>query len=147
MISLHYHFSNQARTNPLFHYSLKVSLDAFLTVISPEQDTGFAQLIATGGGLFREGVRCATSAISLKLLSHVETQRLNGTLNRTRQYREFLRQAILDLINLSEERITQGETNVENHMFLSMTLAQVKAVEADNPLQVIRAARHSLVMQ
>ena len=47
MIPLHYSFSNQAHTNPLFHYSLQVSLDAALAIISPEPDTGFAQLITT----------------------------------------------------------------------------------------------------
>ncbi|RHZ51787.1 uncharacterized protein CDV56_102081 [Aspergillus thermomutatus] len=146
MIPLHYSFSNQARTNPLFHYSLKLSLDAALAMVSPEPDHGFARLMATGGGVFREGVRCATSAISLELLAHVETQRLNGTLHRTRQYRDFLKQAVRDLISLSEERIRQGETNVKNHMFLSMILAQAEAVEAGVPveLQVARAARDSL---
>ncbi|KAF7184681.1 hypothetical protein CNMCM7691_006043 [Aspergillus felis] len=133
MIPLHYSFSNQARTNPLFHYSLKLSLDAALAMVSPEPDHGFARLMATGGGVFREGVRCATSAISLELLAHVETQRLNGTLHRTRQYRDFLKQAVRDLISLSEERIRQGETNVKNHMFLSMILAQAEAVEAGVP--------------
>jgi hypothetical protein len=146
MIPLHYSFSNQARTNPIFHYSLKLSLDAALAIISPEPDPGFARVLATGGGAFREGVRCATSAISLELLAHVETQRLNGTLHRTRQYRDFLKQAVRDLISLSEERIRQGETNVKNHMFLSMILAQAEAVEAgiQVELQVARAARDSL---
>ncbi|KAF7596503.1 hypothetical protein BBP40_001375 [Aspergillus hancockii] len=146
MIPLHYSFSNQARANPLFYYSLKLSLDAALAMVSPEPDDGFSRLMATGGGLFREGVRCATSAISLELLAHVETQRLNGTLHRTGQYREFLKQAVRDLIVLSEERIRQGETNVKNVMFLSMILAQVDAVEAGGlvEVQVARAARDSL---
>ncbi|KAJ6101109.1 hypothetical protein N7499_000739 [Penicillium canescens] len=131
--TLQYSFSKQARTNPLFHYSLKASINAALAIISPEPDTGFAQLMAMGGRLF-QGVRCATSAISLELLSHVKTQWLNGILNRTRQYRGFLKQAVLDIINLSEDRIRQGETNVKNDTFLSIILAQVKAVEADKPV-------------
>ncbi|KAJ5895286.1 hypothetical protein N7495_006977 [Penicillium taxi] len=146
MIPLHYSFSNQARTNPLYHYSLKVSLDAALAIVSPEVDDRFSRLMATGGGLFREGIRCATSAISLELLAHVETQRLNGTLHRTVQYREFLKQTVFDLIGMSEERIRQGETNVKNHMFLRMILAQAVAVEMEAPveLQVALAARESL---
>ncbi|PKX88602.1 uncharacterized protein P174DRAFT_436111 [Aspergillus novofumigatus IBT 16806] len=68
-------------------------------------DAALARLMATAGGLFREGIRCATSAISLKLLAHVETQHLNGTLHRTRQYRDFLKQAVRDHIPQSEERI------------------------------------------
>ncbi|PKX93962.1 C6 zinc finger domain protein [Aspergillus novofumigatus IBT 16806] len=131
MIPLHYSFSNQACTNPLFHYSLKLSLDAALAMVSPEPDHSFARLMATGGGP-------SGRAISLELLAHVETQRLNGTLHRTRQYRDFLKQAVHDLISLSEERIRQGETNVKNHTFLSMILAQAEA------LRVVRAARDSL---
>jgi hypothetical protein len=42
-------------------------------MISPEPDRGFAQLIAIGGGTLRESIRYATSAISLELLTHVET--------------------------------------------------------------------------
>ncbi|RAH65075.1 uncharacterized protein BO66DRAFT_475273 [Aspergillus aculeatinus CBS 121060] len=146
MIPLHYYFSNQARSSPLFHYSLKLSLDAALALVSPEPDPLFARLMATGGGLFREGIRCATSAISLELLAHAETQRLNGTLYRTRQYREFLKQVVRDLIALSEDRIRQGETNVKNHMFLRMILAQVEAVETGKAveIEVARAARDSL---
>ncbi|GFF46664.1 hypothetical protein IFM58399_07852 [Aspergillus lentulus] len=146
MIPLHYSFSNQARTNHLFHYSLKLSLDAALAMVSPEPDSAFARLMATAGGLFREGIRCATSAISLELLAHVETQRLNGTLHRTHQYHDFLKQAVRDLIAQSEERILLGETNVKNHMFLSMILAQAEAVEAGGEVEVwvARAARDSL---
>jgi hypothetical protein len=146
MIPLHYSFSNQVRTNPIFHYSLKLSLEAALAMVSPEPDPAFARLLATGGGLFREGIRCATLAMSLELLVHVENQRLNGTLHRTRQYRDFLKQAVRDLIALSEERIRLGETNVKNHMFLCMFLAQAEAVEAGEEVEVwvARAARDSL---
>jgi hypothetical protein len=70
LIPLHFPFSHQARTNPLFHYSLKVSIDAALALVSPEDDGGmFGRLMAIGGGLFREGIRSATAAISLELLA------------------------------------------------------------------------------
>jgi hypothetical protein len=67
-------------------------------------------------------------------------------LHRTRQYRDVLKQAVRDLIALSEERIRLGETNVKSHMFLSMILAQAEAVEAggDVEVRVTRAARDSL---
>ena len=146
MIPLHYFFSSQARANPLFHYSLKLSLDAAFAITSPEPDDGFSRLMTTGGGLFREGIRCASSAIGLGLLTHVEMQRLDGTLRRTRQFHDILKEAIRDLISLSKERIQQGETNVKNHMFLSMILAQAEAVEVHGrvELQVACAARDSL---
>lgn len=146
VIPLNYVYSNQARINPIYRQSLKLSLDAAMAIISPEPDDSFARLIATGGGMFREGIRCALTAVSLELLTHVETQRLDGTLQRAREYRELLKQAVRDLIRLSEERIRLGETNVKSYMFLSMILAQVEAVEAGGPvaLQVARSARDSL---
>lgn len=148
MIPLHYSFSNQARTNPLFHYSLKLSLDAALALVSPETDPGgtFSRLMATGGGLFREGLRCAITAISLELLTHVGAQQKSGTLHRTPQHRELIKRAVRDLVALSEDRIRHGETNVKSHMFLSMILAQVEAVEAgaDVRLAIARSAADSL---
>ncbi|KAJ4422253.1 hypothetical protein N0V82_003113 [Gnomoniopsis sp. IMI 355080] len=148
MIPLHYFFSNQARTNPLFHYSLNLSLDAALALVSPEPDPSgdFARLMATGGGLFREGLRCAITAISLELLTHVSAQQQNGTLHRAPQHRELIKGAVRDLIALSEERIRRGETNVKSHMFLNMTLAQVEAVEAGAEIRraIARSAMDSL---
>lgn len=82
LIPLHSPFSHQARTNPLFQPSAKISLDAALALTSPEPehnpdnagdangdgDCGkFARLLSLGGGLFREGIRSATTAVTLAL--------------------------------------------------------------------------------
>ncbi|KAM4058866.1 fungal zn(2)-Cys(6) binuclear cluster domain-containing protein [Hirsutella rhossiliensis] len=148
LIPLHCPFASKARTNPLFHYSLKASLDTALAIISPEPDPGFSRLMAIGGGLFREGFRYASAIISLELVTQVEAQRRDGTLHRNAQYRDFLKHAMRDMIALSSERIRQGETNIKGHMFLSMLMAQVEAMEADTPcdveLQIARSARDSL---
>ncbi|SPQ19355.1 205fc1b6-2513-496d-9409-9095ae86af20 [Thermothielavioides terrestris] len=147
IIPLHYPFSHQARVNPLFHRSVKLSLDAGLALVSPEPDDGmFTRLTTISGGMFREGFRSATTAISLELLTHVATQRSDGSLHRVPQYRGFLKQAVRDLIGVSEQRIRMGETNVKSHMFLSMILAEVEAVEDGKPVEVevARAARDSL---
>lgn len=71
LLPLPFPFTHQARTNPLFHYSLKVSLDAALALVSPERDDDgmFGRLLVTSGGLFRDGIRCAMAAISLELLA------------------------------------------------------------------------------
>ncbi|RYP85933.1 hypothetical protein DL769_000870 [Monosporascus sp. CRB-8-3] len=145
MIPLHCAFASRARTNPLFYYSLKVSLDVSLALLSPEPDEGFSRLMA-GGGWFREGIRYASSVISLELIAQAEAQRLDGTLNRNSQYRDLLKQAMRDMISLSAERIQRGETNVKNHMFMSMVMAQTEAIEADTPceLKVAQSARDSL---
>ncbi|KAF9766023.1 hypothetical protein IL306_001601 [Fusarium sp. DS 682] len=146
MIPLHFFFSNRAHTNPIYYYSLKLNLDAATALMSPEPDAGFSRLMASGGGLFREGIRVASIAVGLELLIHTQAQRLDGTLHRTSQYRQLLKQSIRDMIALSEERIRQGETNVKNHMFFSMILGQAEAIETESsiPLQIAQSARDSL---
>lgn len=154
IIPMHYRFSHAASTNPLFQSSVKLSLDAALALIGPSQSDGdgdgddnpFGRLLVIGGGLYREGLRCATTAITLALLSHLETQRGDGSLHRAPQYRRFLMQVVRDLVGLAERRIRHGETNVKSHFFLSIVLAQVEAVEQGREVEVevARAARDSL---
>ncbi|KAL2410410.1 Transcription factor asR3 [Exophiala dermatitidis] len=147
IIPLHYSFSNQARINPMYYYSLKLSLDAALAIMSPEEpDPGFKRLMTSAGGLFREGFRVAMMGPCLELLVHVQAQASDGTLHRTTQYRDLLKQVVRDMISLAEQRIRHGETNVKSHMFLSMVLAQVQAIEDDLPvdLQLAKSARDSL---
>ncbi|KAK8017780.1 hypothetical protein PG993_014106 [Apiospora rasikravindrae] len=128
MIPLHYPFSNQARTNPMYYYSLKLTRRPR----SPDGSRSFfARLTALGGGLFRAGVRAAITALTLDLLTRVQEQRLDGTLARHAPHRAPAKQAVRDLIALSEERVRLGETNVKGHMFLCMILAQVEAVEEE----------------
>ena len=128
MIPLHCSFISEAQSNPLFYYSRKASLDAATAIISPEPDQSFSSLMAIGGGLFREGIRCAVTVIGIELLSQVEAQRLDGTLHRNNKYIELLKQLLKERIALSTERIRQGETNIKTHMFLSMILAQAEAM-------------------
>ncbi|KAK8135570.1 hypothetical protein PG984_003510 [Apiospora sp. TS-2023a] len=166
MIPLHYSFSNQARTNPLYYYSLKLSTDTAIALTQPqpqhEHDNNhfadddesralFARLMALGGGLFRAGVRGAISALTLDLLTRVQEQRLDATLACHAPHRAPAKRAVRDLIALSEERIRLGETNVKGHMFLCMILAQVEAVEGEGSdevpsveVAVAQAARDSL---
>lgn len=146
MVPLHCPFASKARTNPLFHYSLKASLDAAMYIVSPEPDEGFSHLMAIGGGMFREGFRYACTVISLELLAQVEAQRLDGTLRRNHQYIDLLKQSVKDLMWLSLDRIRQGETNIKSHMFLSMILAQAEAMEEGTSceLKMAQSARDSL---
>ena len=131
MIPLHYPFASKARTNPLFEYSLKTSIDTAMSIISPEPDERFSRLMSIGGGLFREGFRYASAILTCELLAQVEAQRLDGTPRRNSQYRELLKQALRDMISMSTQRIRQGETNIKGHVFMSMVLAQAEAIEAD----------------
>ncbi|KAL2289501.1 hypothetical protein FJTKL_01771 [Diaporthe vaccinii] len=146
MLPLHMSFSSRSRAEPSYRHSRQASLDAALAITSPEPDARYKRLMAAGGGMFREGQRCALTAVGLELIAHAEAQRLDGTLGRVGAYRDMLKGAVRDLLSLSEERVRLGETNVKSHMFLSMILAQVGALEAGVPveLEVARATRDSL---
>ncbi|KAF8853285.1 hypothetical protein BDZ45DRAFT_716622 [Acephala macrosclerotiorum] len=146
LIPLHFPLAIKAQTNPLFCYSLKVNLDVAMATISPELDEAFSHLMAIGGGTFREGIWYASAVISLELITQVQAQRMDGTLHRKSQHTENLKQAMRDMISLSTERMRQGETNVRSHMFLSMIMAQVEAIETGTPceLNIVRSAVQSL---
>ena len=146
MIPLHCPFTNKARTHPLLSSSLKASIDTAMAIVSPEPDEGFSRLMATGGGLFREGIWCAMTVISIELLAQVEAQHADGTLHRNYGYIGLLKQIVNDLISFSAERIRQGETNIKSHMFLSMIIAQIEAKlsGANCELSIAQSAKDSL---
>ncbi|KAL6886163.1 hypothetical protein HDV57DRAFT_379159 [Trichoderma longibrachiatum] len=148
LIPLHCPFAHKARTNPLLHYSLKVSLDAAMAIVYPESDEGFSNLMAIGGGLFREGIRYATSIVSLELLAQSEAHYMDGTLHRNLHHISHLKKAMEELMSLSLERVRRGETNIKNHMFLSMVMAQAEAMERGEPgeLRIAKSARDSVSM-
>lgn len=141
MIPLHCAFACKARTNPLFQSSLKICCDTALALVSPEPDEKFSRLTATSGGLFREGIRLACSVIGVELIAETEAQDKDGTLHRISAYRNVLKQAAKDLVVFSAETIRQGENNVKMHMFLSMVLAQVEAIEEGKALKPRMARR------
>jgi hypothetical protein len=146
IIPLHCPFASKSKTNPEFYFSRKASLDAAMAILSPEPDQDYLRLMAVGGGGYREGIRCAGTALSLEFLSHVEDQRLDGTLQRNPQYRQLLKGVLEDLLSLSTERIQAGETNIKMHTFLCMILAQAEAIQEDVPCEpkVTQAAKDSL---
>jgi hypothetical protein len=146
MIPLHCPFINKARINPLLSSSLKASVDAAMAIMSPEPDEGFSRLMATGGGLFREGIWCAMTIISIELLAQVESQRVDGTLHRNPRYIELLKKIAHDLVTFSVDRIRHGETNIKGHMFLSMIMSQVEAKQsgADCEMSIAQGAKDSL---
>jgi hypothetical protein len=146
LIPLHCLFASKAQENPLFYYSLKVNLDVAMAIVFPEPDDGFSRIMATGGGLFREGFWYATSIIGREILSQVSVQHREGTLYRNAQQRELLKQAVRDMISLAVARMHQGDTNVKIHMFLSMIMAQTEAMEEGVPceLMIAQGARDSL---
>ncbi|KAI0798329.1 hypothetical protein GGR55DRAFT_672628 [Xylaria sp. FL0064] len=148
LIPLHCPFASEGRTNPLFHYSQKIVLETALAIISPAPDESFSRLMATGGGMYREGLRYATAALAFLLLAQAQAQRDDGTFQNSTRQLEFLKQAVLDITALSWERIRQGETNIKGPMFLSIVLALANAADKDDLCEFTMAqnARDSLFL-
>ncbi|CAI7605029.1 unnamed protein product [Penicillium bialowiezense] len=146
MMPLHCPFTDKARTNPLLSSSLKATLEAAMAIMSPEPDDAFSRLMAIGGGVFREGIWCAMTVISIELLGQTEAQSIDGTLHRNHRYIGLLKSIATDMLSLSVERIRQGETNIKGHMFMSMIIAQVEAKQsgADSELSIAQSAKSSL---
>ena len=142
----HCPFACRARTNPLFHYSCKASLDAAIAIVSPEPDESFSRLMVIGGGFFKDAIRFASVAMSVELLAQTEIQLLALTLHRNLEYRAVLQRALNNLTLLSAERIKHGEYNVWNHTFLSMVMAETESIEAGTSygFKVAQSARDSL---
>lgn len=148
LIPLHCPFACQAPANPLFHYSQQATLDAGLAFLSPEPDDYFSRLMATGGGMYKEGFRCATSAVTLELLVQAQAQRSNGTFQTSTRQLDVLKQAVNDITALSWERIRQGETNIKGPMFLCIVLVMANSADRDAfcELTMAKNARDSLVL-
>ncbi|KAJ6785107.1 hypothetical protein PWT90_03564 [Aphanocladium album] len=145
-VPLHSPFACEARTTPTFHSSLKACCDASLALINPEPDERFERLLDFAGGLFREGLRSANTAISLDLIIQTKMQQADGTLHRTRLLRDALKQSVTDMLKRCDVRIHNGETNVKSFVFLSMVLAMAEAIENDVPceMRIAESARDAI---
>lgn len=150
LLALHCPFATQAQEVPLYEGSVKSSLDAAMSILSPEPNDTFSRMLAVAGGLFKQTLRSAMMSVSLELLIQVERQRLDGTLHRSQQYRMILAQKLEDMVELSTRRIRHGETNIKGPMFLRMILAQAEAGATGSSGSpdgtIARAARESLEM-
>lgn len=145
LIPLHGPFASKARTNPLFHYSRRVSVDAAMAIVSPEPCEPYTRLMTLGGNLLREGLRCAITAINLELVVQADSDRLDGTLHRPSPFTEVLKKAVKDMMALSEEQIKKHETNVKLHTLLASILAIVDAgSDASMRKRVAQAAIDSM---
>jgi hypothetical protein len=127
-------------------YYLKLSLDAAMALLSPAPDASYGQLITNAGGSFREGIRCAGTMIGIEFIAEIQSRRRDGTLHRTQGLKDVLRQYLEKLLDVSADRIQQGETNVKMHTFIAMILAYGKAMEMNVPsdIKVADAAKESL---
>lgn len=145
LLPLHCLFANEARAQPIFYYSVKVSLDTAAAIVSFDSDEKFARLMTVAGGMFREGIRYAYATIAMEVLAQSQSHSLSREVDNATSATPF-RNLTHHLNDQSLERIKKGETNVKGPMFLSMVMTQAEGGEDGRPLRLrtAEAARDSL---
>ena len=148
LLALHRPFAIKARKDPRYYFSRKVCLEQALTISSPHADDDFSRLVAIGGGIFREIMTHCALTIGLELITQLQEDERNMTLQRNRQQRQPLHEAVRRIIDLSKERLRVSETNVKGLLFLSMALGQAEAIEAGTSQDdgILRAAKASIAI-
>ena len=129
LLSLHLPYSVKARKDPHFYFSRKVCLEQALIISTPQRDEDFTRILSLGGGMFREIMTLGAFALCLELITQLEEDNANLSIDRNNAQRKPYRDAIQQVIDLAEERLRLGETNIKGYLFLSMALGQINAME------------------
>ena len=145
LLSLHLPFALKARKDPHFYFSRKVCLEQALIISMPQPDEDFKQLISLGGGMFREIMTLGAFGLCLELISQLEEDSVNLSVGINRAQRKPYRDAIKAVVDIAEERLQLGETNIKGYLFLSMALGQIDAMENGEVIEegIYKAAKES----
>jgi hypothetical protein len=150
ILILHRPFAAKARTDPRYYFSRKVCLDSSLIMLTypsslpnspppePGIDDDYTRLKLVGGGFFKGIIVHGNMTLFSELLSQIE----EGTPS---VHRQPLKAVFRDVIDLAAKRIALVENNVKGHLFSTIVLAQVEALEqgVDPEQAVLKAARES----
>ena len=164
LLSVHRPFAVKAQNSePRYYFSRKVVLDCAMTVLSyPSTDPkatlpidameagyrdDYTWLKTMSGGFQKGFIVHAAMVIFAELLTMIEED--TGMNDQGSLAREPLKQALRDIIELASERIRTLENNVKGHLFISIVLAQVEAMEqgwSEKEVEqaVLKAAEESL---
>ncbi|OAP55219.1 hypothetical protein AYL99_10919 [Fonsecaea erecta] len=150
LLHLHRPLAGRARSNPIYYFSRKLSLDAAMAILSPvSKNAEFAHLVLQGAGIFKNRMIHASLAVASELLMEVEEQG-PGEYHLSSQepsgYRTMLMDALREALRQSTERIRLGETNVKLHMKLSMAFRQTEVAGENSSFiqQLAQSAKESL---
>ncbi|KAE8445746.1 hypothetical protein EG329_012925 [Mollisiaceae sp. DMI_Dod_QoI] len=148
LISLHLPWAVKARTNPQFYFSRKICLDTCLSIVSFSPSTDYLRLLTLGDGIWCDIGKLPPLVIALELIMQLEEEALNPLppSAHAKAMREPLIQAIRDTIRLKGERLREGGMNAKCHLFSSMTLGQIEAMEKGEDVEqgIAEAAIKSL---
>ncbi|KAL2060369.1 hypothetical protein VTL71DRAFT_9764 [Oculimacula yallundae] len=158
LLTLHRPFSARATRDPRFYFSRKMCVDiatTFLTYPStspsePQLPEGhqddFTRMTIMRGGFTKGLVIHACIVIFSEILAQLDEE--TTFTNQSRLAREPLKNLLRVAIDLLAKRIELAENNVKGHLFISVVLAQIEAMEVgSNPEHsVIEAGQKSAAL-
>lgn len=140
LLLVHRPFAAKGLKDPHYYFSSKTCLDTAITMlkypcsdhtatlsVSSDMRGDYAQLKTTSGGFFKSIMVHVSMVIFAQLWSQIEED--NTFSAHEKSNREPLKQCLRDVITLSAARIAEVENNIKGHLFMSLIMAQVEAME------------------
>ncbi|KAH6698135.1 hypothetical protein BKA61DRAFT_246673 [Leptodontidium sp. MPI-SDFR-AT-0119] len=156
LLTLHRPFSSRATRDPRYYFSRKMCLDlatTFLTYPStnpsepplPEgHHDDYTRMTIMRGGFCKGLLVHACIVIFAEILAQLDEE--TSFTDQSRLAREPLKQLLRDAVTLLAKRIELAENNVKGHLFISVVLAQIEALEdGANPEQCVMEAGYKSV--
>jgi hypothetical protein len=158
LLIIHRLFATKAQDDPRYYFSRKVSLDCAVTMLSypssnsssPRTESGlkddYTLLKSTASSFFKTIMVHAAIVIFAELCMQLEED--SSFTEQSRAAREPLKEIMRDVIKLSAERLAVVENNVKCHLFTSVILAQIEALDNGTSPEsaVLEAAKNSALL-
>ncbi|XMA20749.1 hypothetical protein WAI453_013540 [Rhynchosporium graminicola] len=158
LLTLHRPFSARATRDPRFYFSRKMCLDLatmFLTYPStnssePSPPEGhqddYTRMTILRGGFCKGLIINACIVIFSEIIAQLEEE--TTFTDQSRMAREPLKNLLRGAVDLLAKRVEFAENNVKGHLFISVVLAQIEALEvgANQEVNVIEAGRKSVAL-
>ena len=157
LIALHRPFAIKAGSDPRYYYSLKIYTDSAIAVLEHPDPEVIAFTPETehhddyhrfclSGGYLKEVMIHAVIAVYLQMVIPLEEDPDMTFTQERRRSREPYRRLLEQTIEISRQRIAfGGETNIKGHLFMSVALGHINALEAGRPSEegILEAAQCS----
>jgi hypothetical protein len=158
LLIIHRLFAVKAQDDPRYYFSRKVSLDCAVTMLSyPSSNSGsprtepglkddYTLLKSTASGYFKTTLVHSSLVIFAELSMQLEED--SSLTKQSRAAREPLKEIMREIVKLSADRLTAVDNNVKCHLFTSVILAQIEALDnGTNPeAAVLESAKNSAML-
>lgn len=133
LLVLHRPWAISVRHDPRFYFSRKQSLDTALALVSLSPDTEWTHVLSVGHAVWREHTTLPATVVAMELMmqldEEIEAQPSGPQAAMAKVGREPLLEIVRGGVDMYLQRIRESEVNVKGHIFTSMALGQIEAME------------------